>query len=99
MKISPNEVWTNIPKADNNIGITVSTGGNKKEMVNHPSHYQSSRFEVIDIIEEFNLDFRIGNAIKYILRAGKKGNTKEDLRKAMWYISRYIEKELEEGGE
>ena len=63
---------------------------NKKEMVNHPAHYQGKRFEVIDIIEDYDLGFCLGNAIKYILRAGKKGDKNEDLKKAIWYIEREI---------
>lgn len=62
------------------------------ERVNHPAHYQSDRFEVIDIIEAFELNFNLGNVIKYILRAGKKGDRLEDLRKAQWYLNREIEK-------
>jgi len=60
--------------------------------VNHSSHYQSQKMEVIEVIEAFNLDFCLGNAIKYILRAGKKGSTTNDLEKALWYITRAIEK-------
>ena len=68
-----------------------------KEIVNHPNHYQSSRFEVIDIIDEFGKDysgesaFDFGNVVKYILRAKKK-NGLEDLRKARWYLDRLIDK-------
>ncbi len=58
--------------------------------VNHPKHYQGARLEVIDIIEDFQLNFCLGNAIKYILRSGKKGNKTEDLRKAIWYLTREI---------
>lgn len=61
--------------------------------VNHPKHYQSAKYEVIDIIEDFELDFCLGNAVKYILRAGKKGDRTEDLRKAIWYITRKINDE------
>lgn len=62
-----------------------------KETVNHPPHYQSSNgLEVIDIIEAFELNFNFGNAIKYILRAGKKGDFAEDLKKAVWYLQREI---------
>lgn len=61
------------------------------EAVNHPPHYQSkSGLEVIEVIEAFELDFNLGNAVKYILRAGKKCNEVEDLEKAMWYIQRRI---------
>lgn len=58
--------------------------------INHPKHYQGAKYEVIDIIEDFNLNFCLGNAIKYILRAGKKGDRVEDLRKAIWYLTREI---------
>jgi hypothetical protein len=56
------------------------------ESVNHPSHYQGDGLEVIDVIDAFNLNFALGNAIKYILRAGHKGDRNEDLRKAIWYL-------------
>lgn len=62
-----------------------------KEMVNHPEHYKGNRFEVIDIIEDYQLSFHLGNAIKYILRAGKKDSAEQDLNKAIWYIKRHIE--------
>ena len=65
----------------------------EKDIINHPSHYNDGRIEVIEYIEDKNLSFHLGNAIKYISRAGKKDPSKtvEDLRKAMWYISRHIE--------
>ncbi len=62
-----------------------------KEMVDHPSHYKGKKLEVIDVISDFELNFFLGNAIKYILRAGKKGEKTEDLKKALWYIQREIE--------
>jgi hypothetical protein len=62
----------------------------EREMVNHPDHYQGNKFEVIDVIEDYDLGFSLGNAIKYILRADKKGNKKQDLKKAMWYIQREV---------
>lgn len=67
------------------------------DAVNHPSHYTDGKIEVIDFIEDKNLDFCLGNAIKYISRAGKKDPTKEieDLKKAVWYINRRIQ-ELEQ---
>lgn len=62
--------------------------------INHPPHYQSDKgIEAIDIIEAFSLDFCLGNVIKYVLRAGKKGDRKEDLEKAAWYLKRAIEKD------
>ena len=62
------------------------------EAVNHPAHYQSNGIEVIDIIENFDLNFNLGNTVKYVLRAGKKGNKKEDLEKAVWYFKRELNK-------
>ena len=62
--------------------------------VNHPSHYTDGKIEVIDYIEDKQLNYHLGNAVKYISRAGKKDPTKkvEDLRKAAWYINREIER-------
>ena len=67
-----------------------------EDNVNHPSHYTDGKIEVIDFIEDKNLGFCLGNAVKYIARAGKKDPTKEveDLKKAEWYIKRRI-RELE----
>jgi len=64
---------------------------NEKEMVDHPDHYQGNKFEVIDIIEDFQLGFHLGNVVKYILRAGKKDATIQELEKAKWYLDRYIQ--------
>lgn len=64
-----------------------------REMVDHPQHYQSvGGIEAIDVIEGFGLNFNLGNAIKYILRADKKGNKKQDLEKSLWYIKRELDK-------
>jgi len=63
-----------------------------KEEVNHPDHYQGNGIEVIDIIDSFDLNFNLGNSIKYILRAEKKGFKKKDLDKAVWYLNRELEK-------
>lgn len=63
------------------------------DVVNHPPHYKSdSGIESIDVIEAFELNFRLGNTIKYVLRHAKKGNPLEDLKKARWYLDREIEK-------
>jgi len=59
--------------------------------VNHPSHYKGHGLECIQVIEAFELGFNLGNAIKYTLRAGKKGSKVEDLKKALWYIQRQID--------
>lgn len=69
----------------------------ENDPVNRPSHYTDGKIEVIEFIEDKNLGFCLGNAVKYIARAGKKDPTKEieDLNKAKWYIERRI-KELKE---
>lgn len=64
----------------------------EKETVNHPEHYNTGKFEVIDVIEDWNLGFHTGNAVKYIARSKHKNNEIEDLKKAIWYLKRYIEK-------
>lgn len=64
--------------------------------VNHPSHYggEDNPYEAIKVIEAWNLGFCLGNAVKYISRAGKKDKSKitEDLEKAVWYLQREIDK-------
>ncbi len=62
------------------------------ESVNHPTHYggKENQYEAIKVIEAWELGFNLGNTIKYISRAGKKGNRKEDLQKALWYLEREI---------
>ena len=63
----------------------------KADAVNHPKHYTDTPFgmEVIEITDKY--DFSVGNALKYILRAGKKGDAIEDLEKAIWYLNHKIE--------
>lgn len=66
------------------------------KMVSHPDHYNSGKFEVIDIIEEFTKDLSgieavdTGNAIKYVLRWHKK-NGIQDVKKAIWYLTHLVE--------
>lgn len=62
------------------------------EHVNHPKHYQSNdpTYETINVIEAWGLDFCLGNVVKYVSRAGKKGKQIEDLEKAKWYLERKI---------
>lgn len=66
----------------------------EEEKVDHPSYYNAGRIEVIDFIEDQNLNFNLGNAVKYISRAGKKDPKKfrEDLEKAIWYLNRELKK-------
>ena len=69
------------------------------DMVNHPPHYTDGGIEVIDFIKAKNLDFCLGNAVKYISRSGKKtdagmtdkAKTIQDLEKAIWYCKKEIE--------
>ena len=64
----------------------------KHDAVNNPSHYSEGRqYEPIAVIEDWQLGYHLGNALKYISRAGRKFDTVEDLRKAVWYIERHIE--------
>lgn len=58
--------------------------------VNHPSHYTTGGIETIDFIEAKELDYNLGNVIKYITRADKKGKKLEDLKKAQWYLNRAV---------
>lgn len=58
--------------------------------IDHPSHYNRGKIEVINFIEDQGLSFHLGNVIKYIARAGSKGDKLEDLKKARWYLDRYI---------
>lgn len=68
------------------------------DTINHPSHYTTGKIEVIDFIEDKELNFNLGNVIKYVARCGRKKSsgksmdTKalEDLKKARWYIDREI---------
>lgn len=67
----------------------------KSESVNHPSHYGGDTvYETIKVIDAWGLDFPIGNAVKYLSRAGKKDPAKEieDLRKAIFYIEHKIKR-------
>lgn len=60
------------------------------DLVNHPPHYKAGGIETIDFIEAKDLNFRLGNVIKYVARAEKKGDPLEDLKKARWYLEREI---------
>lgn len=63
------------------------------EHVDHPAHYggEDDPYEAIKVIEAWRLGFHLGNTIKYISRAGKKGDILVDLKKAAWYLQRKIE--------
>ena len=61
--------------------------------VEHPAHYGGgdNPYEAIKVIEAWDLGFNLGNVVKHLSRAGKKGETLEDLRKAAWYLNREIQ--------
>lgn len=64
------------------------------EAINHPPHYGGdTTYEAIKVIEAWELDFCLGNTVKYICRAGSKITESEvkDLKKALWYLQRRIQ--------
>jgi hypothetical protein len=61
------------------------------EKVDHPAHYNAGRIEVIDAIEDWDLSFNDGNAIKYIARHKYKGDSIQDIEKAIWYLQRHLD--------
>ena len=86
-------LWFNVRRCLFMIEIH-SDGIEKREndVVNHPSHYTDGKIEVIDFIEDKKLGYHLGNAIKYISRAGKKDDYVQDLKKAKWYLEREIQR-------
>jgi hypothetical protein len=77
------------------IKITKLASKSELDMVNHPSHYETGKFECIEVMletqgEEAVMDFCLCNAFKYIYRHNRK-NGIEDIKKAKWYIDKYIE--------
>ena len=73
-------------------------GYTMNDIVNHPNHYTDGKIEVIDYIEDKEFNYHLGNAIKYISRAGKKGDYTTDLKKAIWYLEREIKRREYEDG-
>jgi hypothetical protein len=72
----------------------VHTGSEeRREAINHPRHYGGdTTYEAIKVIEAWELGFCLGNTLKYICRFGKKGSTVDDLKKALWYLDREIQR-------
>jgi len=60
--------------------------------VDHPAHYKVGGIETIDFIEAKEFNYNMGNAVKYISRAEHKGDKKQDLEKAIWYLNRELAK-------
>ena len=82
------------PPTDKHVDLHKVADEVTHDSVSHPAHYTSGQIEVIDFIEDKDLGFHLGNAVKYISRAGRKNpdKTVEDLRKAVWYINRQIQR-------
>ena len=59
----------------------------------NPQHYKRGGIECIDVIEAFELGYHLGNAVKYILRAGRKtASPLTDLKKSIWYLEREVKR-------
>lgn len=80
--------WKTLLVGTSNTPITMEEP--QSDPVNHPAHYKVGGIETIDFIEAKGLTYHLGNAVKYISRADHKGNRKQDLEKAKWYIDRAI---------
>ena len=76
------------------LAAAVTSNTSIHDAVNHPAHYTDGGIETIDFIEAKRLGYHLGNVVKYICRAGKKGTNMgmQDLQKARWYLDRAIEK-------
>jgi hypothetical protein len=66
-------------------------GAPAADPINRPRHYTAGKIEPIDVIEDWHLGFHLGNAVKYIARHLHKGAALDDMRKAQWYVNRYVE--------
>ena len=72
-------------------GHDMGFGDANKKKVDHPQRYSSGKIEVIDVIEDWNLGFHDGKALKYIARHKHKENPERDIEKAIWYLQRHLE--------
>lgn len=88
------KVWkvVHVSTSDNSIeqAMHVEMHEPPSDPVNHPAHYKVGGIETIDFIEAKRLNYNLGNAVKYITRADHKGNRKQDLEKAIWYLTREL---------
>ena len=84
--------WKQLGLFSSNTSVTpkIRMEGNRADPVNHPAHYKVGGIETIDFIEAKKLNYNIGNVVKYLTRADHKGNRKQDLEKALWYLNREI---------
>ena len=93
LEVFSNDIIGGVAKGFNFFDVDIEE---KKEMIDHPSHYNQGKFEAIDVIEDWKLNFNLGNTVKYISRAGHKDNIIQELKKSLWYLQREIER-LEKG--
>ena len=91
MKISKEQWREMIDLADADERGRRGLSKRKTNLVNHPDHYNHGKYEAIDVIEDWNLDFHCGNAVKYIARHSYKESPRQDIEKAIWYLQRYLE--------
>jgi hypothetical protein len=59
--------------------------------VNNPAHYTHGKFEPIDVAEDWKLGYHLSTVLKYLNRAEHKGKRLEDLKKAQWFLNRYVQ--------
>jgi hypothetical protein len=71
-----------------------------KEAVNNPAHYggADNPYEAIKVIDAWDLNFNLGNTVKYIARCGKKDDEIQELEKAAWYLNNEIRKRKSRNG-
>jgi len=82
-----------IKKKADEVVAEVSHPVHTGDLVNHPPHYKVGGIETIDFIEAKQLDYHLGNVVKYITRSNYKGSKLDDLKKAQWYLNRAVENE------
>jgi Protein of unknwon function (DUF3310) len=71
----------------------LAQAANMSEVVDHPEQYggADNPYETIKVVEAWQLGFHLGNVLRYIALAGEKGDALEALKKARWYLDRYID--------
>ena len=80
-----------VAKSKKRVPVVVMTSPKPiADMVNQPPHYKAGGIETIDFIEAKGLNYNLGNVVKYITRADLKGDRKENLEKALWYLKREL---------
>ena len=71
-------------------GRPVAPPSDEYDVVTKPPHYNHGKYETIEVIEDWKLNYHCGNAVKYISRHNHKGKPVEDIKKAIWYLQRYL---------